>query len=64
MPANILVCVKQVMDPETPMSQFKIDPAAKKVLDPQGVPPVLNGFDENAMAVSYPHLPLPTTPYV
>jgi len=49
MPANILVCVKQVMDPETPMSQFKIDSATRKVLDPQGIPPVLNGFDENAM---------------
>tara|TARA_B100001123_G_C15036961_1_gene917841 strand:- start:4 stop:801 length:798 start_codon:yes stop_codon:yes gene_type:complete len=49
MPTNILVCVKQVMDPETPMSQFKIDGATKRVLDPQGVPPVLNGFDENAM---------------
>ena len=49
MPVNIIVCVKQVMDPETPMSAFRIDAEAKQVVPLQGIPPVVNGFDENAM---------------
>ncbi|MFQ5879839.1 MAG: electron transfer flavoprotein subunit beta/FixA family protein [Dehalococcoidia bacterium] len=46
---NIIVCVKQVPDPETPISQFKVDEAAKKVLPVQGIPPVISQFD--ALAV-------------
>lgn len=46
---KILVCVKQVIDPETPPSAFKIDSDRKQVLPPAGVPPVVNGFDENAI---------------
>ena len=49
MPVNIIVCVKQVIDPETPMSAFKVDREAKRVIPAAGVPPVVNGFDENAM---------------
>jgi len=26
MPLNIIVCIKQIIDPEIPASQFKIDP--------------------------------------
>ena len=37
------------MDPETPLSAFKIDPDAKAVAPAAGVPPVVNGFDENAV---------------
>ena len=49
MPVDTIVCVKQVMDPETPASAFKIDPGAPRVLPAAGIPPVLNGFDENAV---------------
>ena len=46
---NMIVCVKQVIDPEAPPASFKVDSAAKKVVPPQGVPPVLSPFDENAV---------------
>jgi len=46
--ANMIVCMKQVLDPEAPVSTFKIDPETKKVFQP-GVPPVLNPYDEYAL---------------
>jgi electron transfer flavoprotein beta subunit len=46
---NIIVCCKQVLDPEAPPASFKIDAAANKVLPPQGVPPVVSPFDEQAV---------------
>jgi electron transfer flavoprotein beta subunit len=46
---NIIVCIKVVTDPEAPASTFKIDPEGHKVLPSQGVPPVLNPYDENAL---------------
>ncbi|MFC2002997.1 electron transfer flavoprotein subunit beta/FixA family protein [Chloroflexota bacterium] len=46
---NIVVCVKQVLDPEAPVSSFKIDPEAKRAIGGNGIPPVLNPFDENAL---------------
>lgn len=46
---NIIVCVKQVPDPEIPPAKFKIDPATKKVVPPPGVPPVISVFDERAV---------------
>ena len=49
MSLNIIVCVKQVIDPETPASAFRIDPEAKRAIPAQGIPPVVNGFDENAV---------------
>ena len=49
MPLDIIVCVKQVMDPETPASAFKIDQETKQVIQSTGSSPVLNGFDENAV---------------
>lgn len=45
---NIVVCVKQIPDPETPASQFKVDEAAKKVIPAQGVAPVVNPYDPQA----------------
>jgi electron transfer flavoprotein beta subunit len=48
-PVNIIVCAKQVMDPETPVAAFKVDREAKRVVPVPGVPPVVNGFDLNAM---------------
>jgi electron transfer flavoprotein beta subunit len=46
---NIIVCVKQVNDPEAPPSSFKIDPATNKVIPPPGMPPVISTFDEFAV---------------
>ena len=37
------------MDPEIPLSAFKINPDTKAVAPAAGVPPVVNGFDENAV---------------
>ncbi len=49
MSLNIIVCAKQVMDPETPISAFSVDEEAKRVVPAQGIPPVVNGFCENAV---------------
>ncbi len=46
---NMVVCVKQVPDPEIPPGKFRIDVAAKKAIPPQGVPPIINPFDERAV---------------
>jgi electron transfer flavoprotein beta subunit len=46
---NIIVCVKQVLDPEIPPAKFKIDAETKKVVPPAGVPPVISVFDERAV---------------
>ncbi len=45
---NMIVCCKQVLDPEAPPASFKIDPATNKVVPPPGVPPVISPFDEQA----------------
>lgn len=46
---NIIVCCKQVPDPEAPPSTFKVDPSTNKVIPPQGVPPVISPFDGQAV---------------
>ncbi len=46
---DIIVCCKQVLDPEAPPASFKIDPSTNKVVPPQGVPPVISPFDETAV---------------
>jgi electron transfer flavoprotein beta subunit len=42
---HIVCLVKQVPDPETPASQFKVDEAAKKVIPAPGIQPVPSQFD-------------------
>lgn len=49
MPVKIAVLAKQVIDPEMPAAAFHIDPNAKQVVPPANIPPVVNGFDENAV---------------
>ena len=46
---NMIVCVKQVIDPEAPPASFKIDAATNSVVPPAGVPPVISPFDEQAV---------------
>jgi electron transfer flavoprotein beta subunit len=46
---NMIVCCKQVLDPEAPPASFKIDPEGNKVVLPPNVPQVISPFDENAI---------------
>ena len=49
MPLNIIVLAKQVIDPEMPTSAFQVDRDNRRVVTPANIPPVVNGFDENAV---------------
>jgi electron transfer flavoprotein beta subunit len=46
---EIIVCVKQVLDPDLPPMKFSIDPRKNCVIPPEGIPPVMNPYD--ALAV-------------
>jgi electron transfer flavoprotein beta subunit len=46
---NMIVCVKQILDPEAPPSSFKIDPAANTLVPQTSIPSVLSPFDEQAV---------------
>ena len=48
---NMIVCVKQVIDPEAPPASFKIDAATNKAVM-QGVPPVIDPYGEYAVEAS------------
>ena len=51
MPLNIIVCIKQIIDPEIPASQFKIDPGTKRQV--QGSHSlVISPYDQNALEVA------------
>jgi len=43
---NMVVCIKQVIDPEAPPASFKIDPTANKVVPPPGVSAVVDPYAE------------------
>jgi len=49
---NIIVCVKQIQDPEIPASKFRLDKDGKKVVPPEGIPPVINPYDEEAVELA------------
>jgi len=50
MPAmNMIVCCKQVPDPEAPPSVFKVDTAANKLSLPPDMKPVVGQYDEFAL---------------
>ncbi|MBI4267581.1 MAG: electron transfer flavoprotein subunit beta/FixA family protein [Chloroflexi bacterium] len=46
---DIIVCCKQVTDPEAPPASFKVDTTTNKVIPPPAVPPVISPFDEQAV---------------
>ncbi len=46
---DIVVCIKQVQDPDIPPRDFKVDEEKMEVLPPANVAPVINGFCENAV---------------
>jgi electron transfer flavoprotein beta subunit len=45
----MIVCCKQIPDPEAPPASFKIDPSTHTVIPPPGFPPVISPFDLNAV---------------
>ena len=47
---DIIVCMKQVLDPEIPMEKFRI--SGNKVVPPEGIPPVTNPYDAQALEVA------------
>lgn len=46
---RIVVCVKQVPDPEAAFSMYKVDEKAKRVVPVPGLPMVMSPFDEQAL---------------
>jgi electron transfer flavoprotein beta subunit len=46
---NMIVCVKQIADPEAPAGSFRVDEASKTVIPAAGVPQVVSPFDEQAV---------------
>lgn len=49
---NIIVCVKKIPDPEIPPAKFKLDTEAKRVIPPDGIPPVISPYDEQAVELA------------
>ena len=49
---NIIVCIKQIIDPELPTSKFEIDVGTNRVIPPEGIPPVINPFDAQAIEMA------------
>lgn len=49
---NIIVCVKEVLDPAIPNVKFAIDTTLKSVIIPQGIPLVINPYDANAVELA------------
>jgi electron transfer flavoprotein beta subunit len=46
---HIIVCVKQIPDPEAAFSMLRVDEALKKVIPAPGMPLVMSPFDEQAL---------------
>ena len=46
---QIVVTVKQVPDPNLPPAHIQLDPTGRRIGAPLGVPPVMNGYDANAL---------------
>jgi electron transfer flavoprotein beta subunit len=48
---NIIVCIKQIIDPEIPTDQFKLDPSTKRQVR-GGLSLVISAYDQNALEVA------------
>jgi electron transfer flavoprotein beta subunit len=48
---HIVVCIKQIIDPEIPTEQFKLDPASKRQVR-GGLSLVISAYDQNAVEVA------------
>lgn len=49
---KIIVCAKEIPDPEIPPSKFKLDEEAKQIIPPEGIPPVMSPYDEQALELA------------
>lgn len=49
---NTIVCIKQILDPEMPPAKFRLDSESKRVIPPEGIPPVINPYDEQAVELA------------
>jgi len=49
---NIIVCIKKIPDPEIPPAKFRLDSEAMRVRPPEGIPPVINPYDEQAVELA------------
>lgn len=49
---NTIVCIKQILDPEIPPAKFRLDSESKRVIPPEGIPPVINPYDEQAVELA------------
>jgi len=47
-----VVCVKKIPDPEIPPAKFRLDTESKRVIPPEGIPPVMNPYDEQAVELA------------
>jgi len=52
MEMNTIVCIKQILDPEIPPAKFRLDAESKRVIPPEGIPPVINPYDEQAVELA------------
>jgi electron transfer flavoprotein beta subunit len=46
---EIVVCVRQILDPETPAKSFRLDADTRRAIPPEGSEPVTSDYDENAV---------------
>ena len=46
---NIIATVKQVADPNFSIGRIQLDPSGKRIISSFGVPPIINGYDSNAL---------------
>ena len=42
---EIIVCIKQILDPELPPAKFSVEGRLNRVIPPEGIPPVMNPYD-------------------
>ena len=49
---KIIVCIKTIPDPEIPPAKFKLDEESKTVIPPEGIPPVMNPYDLQAVELA------------
>ncbi len=49
MPVHIIVCIKQILDPDMASTVFRVDEEAKRVISLPGLSPVISPFDAQAV---------------
>jgi electron transfer flavoprotein beta subunit len=49
---KLAVCIKTIPDPEIPPAKFKLNEDTMKVIPPEGIPPVMSPYDEQAVELA------------